>query len=72
MQEGLLKGVLCFLGVIAAVKFLPKVLGFTVRRVLFGFLSEVIIIVLAALLTDKVAKKLTGRDPSQDSVFGGS
>lgn len=64
LQEGLVKGLLGFLGVIAAFKFLPKVLTYTVRRFVFGLLAEVIMIVLAGLLTEKVAKKLTGRDPS--------
>lgn len=71
LQEGLVKGLLGFFGVIAAVKFLPKVLSFTVRRFVFGLLAEVIMVVLAGLLTEKVAKKLTGRDPSaQGEPFG--
>lgn len=69
LQEGLLKGLLGFLGVIAAAKFLPKILSFTMRRFVFGLLSEIIMVVLAALLTEKFAQKLTGRDPSQESVF---
>ena len=73
LQESLVKGLLGFFGVIAAFKFLPKVLSFTVRRFVFGLLSEVIMVVLAALLTEKVAKKLTGRDPSpQGDPFGES
>jgi hypothetical protein len=66
LQEGLVKGLLGFLGVIAAFKFLPRVLSFTVRRFVFGLLAEVIMVVLAGLLTEKIAKKLTGRDPSPD------
>ncbi|PSQ89273.1 MAG: hypothetical protein BRD30_05850 [Bacteroidetes bacterium QH_2_63_10] len=67
LQEGLVKGLLGFLGVIAAFKFLPRVLSFTVRRFVFGLLSEVIWVVLASLLTEKIARKLTGRDPSPES-----
>ena len=70
LQEGLVKGLLGFLGVIAAAKLLPRLLGFTMRRFVFGLLAEIIMVVLAALLTEKVAQKLTGRDPSQDLSGG--
>ena len=70
LQEGLVKGLLGFFGVIAAAKLLPKLLGYTMRRFVFGLLSEIIIVVLTALLTEKVAKKLTGRDNAHDNVFG--
>ena len=69
LREGLVKGLLSFLGVIAAFKFLPRMLSFTLRRFVFGLLAEVIMVVLAGLLTEKIAKKLTGRDPSPDA-FG--
>jgi hypothetical protein len=67
LQEGLVKSLLGFFGVIAAAKLLPKLLGYTVRRFVFGLLSEVIWVVLASLLTEKIARKLTGRDPSPES-----
>lgn len=69
LQEGLVKWLLGFFGVIAAVKLLPKVLSFLTRRFVFGLLSEIIMVILAGLLTEKVAEKLTGRDPAEDSVF---
>ena len=69
LLEGLVKSVLGFFGVIAAAKLLPKLFSFTMRRFVFGLLSELIMVVLAALLTEKFAEKLTGRESSSESVF---
>ena len=69
LQEGLVKWLLGFFGVIAAVKFLPRVLGFVTRRFIFGLLAEIIMVVLAALLTEKAARKLAGSDPAEESLF---
>jgi len=67
LQEGLVKSLLGFFGVIAAARLLPRLLSFTMRRFVFGLLSEMILVVLASLLTEKIARKLTGRDPSPES-----
>lgn len=70
-QEGVVKWILGFFGVIAAVKFLPKVLGFITRRFVFGLLSEVIMVILAGLLTEKVVEKIAGDETFDESLSSG-
>lgn len=48
-----------FVGVIAAFFFLPRTLKYLVRRFVFGVISEVVLVVLAGLLTEKAVEKLT-------------
>jgi uncharacterized membrane protein YeaQ/YmgE (transglycosylase-associated protein family) len=50
-----------FFGAIAAFLLLPRTLKFVVKRLFFGFVGEIIAIVLAGLVAEKVAEKL-GRD----------
>ena len=66
----LIKSALGFFGVIAAFKLLPKLLSFVTRRFVFGLLSEIIFVVLAGLLTEKLAEKLTGKEGSDIDAAG--
>lgn len=66
LQNTLIKSALGFFGMIAGVKLLPKLLSLFARRFLFGFVSQMIFVVLAGLLTKKVAETITGRDAGAD------
>ncbi len=68
-QSVLIKAVLGFLGVIAFWKLLPRAVSFFVRRWVLGLVAEVIFVVIAALLTEKLAGKLTGRPDEQTEEF---
>lgn len=50
-----------FFGFFAVKKLLPKTIGLVFNRWTFGLINQIVFVVLAALLTDKLARKLTGR-----------
>ena len=66
----LIKSAVGFFGVVATFKLLPKLLSFVTRRFIFGLISEVIFVVLAGLLTEKVAEKLTGKEAPEAGPTG--
>ncbi len=66
LQNTFIKSALGFLGVVAGFKLLPKIVSFVARRFVFGFVSQLIFVILAGLLTKKAAETLTGRDAGTD------
>lgn len=64
----LVKFVLGFFGIIAAAKLLPRTFVFMMRRYLFSLVTELVVVVIAALLTEKIARKITG-DTEEDEVY---
>lgn len=48
-----------FVGVVAAFFLLPRTLKFLIRRFVFGVISEVVLVVLAGLLTEKAVERLS-------------
>ena len=63
----ILRWVLGSLGITALIKLLPRAMKYLVRRWLFGLVAEIIIVVLAGLLTEKAVEKLSGSRPSSDA-----
>ncbi len=63
------KVALGFFGVIAARKLLPKAAGLAFNRWTFRLVNQIVFVALAALLTDKLAKKLTGHDEFGGGAF---
>ena len=65
-RSTIIKVVLGFFGVIAAAKLLPRTMVFMARRYVFNLITELVIVVIAALLTEKIARKLTGDTDDED------
>lgn len=61
LQQSLLTWVLGFFGMLVAFKLLPKTIKYVMRRFIFGLVSEIVFVVIAALLTEKAAEKLTNQ-----------
>lgn len=61
LQRSLLTWVLGFFGVVALFKLLPKTTSYVLRRFVFGFISQAVFVVIAALLTERIAGMLTGQ-----------
>ena len=51
-----------FFGVLFAFTLLPRTLKFLVRKFFFGFLGEVVTVVITALLTEKAVEALNERN----------
>lgn len=66
--DSILKAVLGFFGVIAAFKIVPKAFSFITRKFVFGFISQIVWVVLAGLLTQKAAEKFAGKDLPETSA----
>lgn len=62
LRSSLLTWVLGFLGIAALVKFVPRLLKYATRRWFFGLISEIVVVVLAGLLTEKLVDRVTGRN----------
>ncbi len=62
LRSSLLTWVLGFLGITALIKLLPRVVRYAVRRWIFGLISEIVVVVLAGLLTEKLVDRLGGRN----------
>lgn len=62
LQRSLWSWGLGFLGVLAVFKLLPRTIKYVIRRFVFGLISEIVFVVIAALLTEKIAGHLTGRN----------
>lgn len=67
LQQSLLTWVLGFFGMLAAFKLLPKTIKYVLRRYVFGLVSEIVFVVIAALLTEKAAEKLTNQRTNEMS-----
>lgn len=62
LRSSLLTWVLGFLGITALIKFLPRTLSYATRRWVFGLITELVVVILAGLLTEKLANRMTGRN----------
>lgn len=58
-QQSLLRYVVGFFSVGAIILLLPKTLKFMIRKFLFGLIAEVITVVLAGLLTEKLVDQIS-------------
>lgn len=59
LQDGLITWIAGFAGAFFAFMLLPRTLKFMLKRFTFGLISEVVVVVLAGLLTEKAAEKAT-------------
>jgi len=62
LQSVILPWVLGALGITALVKFLPRTIMHAIRRWLFGLIAEIVMVVIAGLLTEKLVDRLTSRN----------
>ena len=62
LQSVLLPWVLGALGITALIKFLPRTITYAVRRWIFGLIAEIVMVVIAGLLTEKLVDRLTARN----------
>jgi len=62
LQSVILPWVLGALGITALVKFLPRTIMHAIRRWLFGLIAEIVMVVIAGLLTEKLVDRFTGRN----------
>lgn len=62
LQSVILPWVLGALGITALVKFLPRTIMYAIRRWLFGLIAEIVMVVIAGLLTEKLADRLASRN----------
>ncbi len=69
--SGLVSLLLGFFGVTAAFLLLPKTIKFVIRHFVLGIVSEIVAVVLAGLLTEKLID-LIGRDASDSPVIDSS
>ncbi|ARA91835.1 MAG: hypothetical protein D6685_12155 [Bacteroidetes bacterium] len=62
IRSGLARWLLGFFGTVLGFLVLPKLFRFTARRFLFGFIAEVVTIMLAGLLTEKAVEMLERKE----------
>ncbi|NBB75456.1 MAG: hypothetical protein GVY35_17570 [Bacteroidetes bacterium] len=62
LQSVILPWVLGALGITALIKFLPRTITYAIRRWVFGLIAEIVMVVLAGLLTEKLVDRLTSRN----------
>ncbi len=62
LQSVILPWVLGALGITALIKFLPQTITYAIRRWVFGLIAEIVMVVLAGLLTEKLVDRLTSRN----------
>jgi hypothetical protein len=62
LQSVILPWVLGALGITALVKFLPRTVMYAIRRWVFGLIAEIVMVVIAGLLTEKLVDRLTARN----------
>lgn len=62
LRASFLTWVLGFLGIAALIKFLPRTLSYATRRWVLGLITELVVVVLAGLLTEKLADRMIGRN----------
>lgn len=62
LQSVILPWVLGALGITALIKFLPRTIMYAIRRWIFGLIAEVVMVVIAGLLTEKLVDRLTSRN----------
>jgi glucose uptake protein GlcU len=55
-----------FFGVLGAIFILPRALRFVGKRFAFSFISEIVMIVLTGLLTEKLVSKVAGENDHAD------
>lgn len=61
LKESITNGLIGFFGVVAAFLFLPKLLKYATRRLLFGFIGEIAAVIIAGL----IAEKTIGQAPQE-------
>ncbi len=59
LQDSAVKLVLGFVGTILAFSLLPRTIKFVSRKFLLGIFAEVVTVVVAGLLAEKAAEKVT-------------
>ena len=59
IRDSLTKYLLGFFGVIAAFLFLPRTIKYLIQKFLLGLMAEVVMVVLAGLLTEKAVDQLS-------------
>lgn len=57
-----------FFGVTAAFFLLPKTVKYLIRRVLFGTVAEIVAVVVAGLLTEKLVDLVGDSDNSNTAI----
>ncbi len=62
LQSVILPWVLGALGITALIKFLPRTITYAIRRWVFGLIAEIVMVVIAGLLTEKLVDRLTARN----------
>jgi uncharacterized membrane protein len=62
LQSVILPWVLGALGITALIKFLPRTVMYAIRRWVFGLIAEIVMVVIAGLLTEKLVDRLTTRN----------
>ena len=55
------------LGIAAFIKLLPRAISYGIRRWVFGLIMEVIVVVLAGLLTEKLVSRLSPQNGTADT-----
>jgi peptidoglycan/LPS O-acetylase OafA/YrhL len=68
LQSVILPWVLGALGITALIKFLPRTIIYAIRRWVFGLIAEIVMVVIAGLLTEKLVDRLTTRNGVDHSV----
>ena len=58
----ILSWLLGVLGIAALIKLLPRAISYGIRRWVFGLIMEIIVVVLAGLLTEKLVNRLSQRN----------
>lgn len=66
LRTSLISWVLGFLGITALVKFLPRTIKklsqYALRRWVLGLIAEVVVVVIAGLLTEKLVDRMAARN----------
>lgn len=62
LRSALLPWILGALGITALIKFLPRTITYAIRRWVVGLIAEVVMVVIAGLLTEKLVDRLTSRN----------
>ena len=62
LRSALLPWILGALGITALIKFLPRTITYAIRRWVVGLIAEVVLVVIAGLLTEKLVDRMTSRN----------
>ena len=62
LQSVILPWILGALGITALIKFLPRTIMYAIRRWVFGLIAEIVMVVIAGLLTEKLVDRFTSRN----------